>query len=55
MPNIIYADIESFITKVEECANNPKKTSILKIVEDIPCRYSLSTIWAFDHAVNKHT
>ena len=31
MPNIIYADIESFITKVEECANNPKKTSILKI------------------------
>ena len=26
-----------------------------KIGEHIPCRYSLSTNWTFDHIENKHT
>ena len=26
-----------------------------KIGEHIPCRFSMSTIWAFDHVENKHT
>ena len=26
-----------------------------KIDDHIPCRYSLSTNWAFDHIENKHT
>ena len=33
MSYIIYADIESFVKKVDEYANNPKKFSIRKIGE----------------------
>ena len=29
--------------------------STTKISEHIPCGYSMSTIWAFDHIENKHT
>ena len=29
--------------------------STTKIGEHIPCGYSMSTIWAFDHIENKHT
>ena len=28
--------------------------STTKISEHIPCGYSMSTIWAFDHIENKH-
>ena len=31
MPCIIYADIESLIRKIDGCANNPEKSSTLKI------------------------
>ena len=55
MPYIIYADIESLIKKIDGCTNNPEKSSTTKIAEDIPCRYSMSTIWAFDPMENKHT
>ena len=52
---IIYADTESLIRKKDACANNPEKSSTTKIVEHIPCGYSMLTIWGFDHIENKHT
>ena len=55
MPYIIYADIESLIKKKVGCANNPESSSTTKIVEHIPCGYSISTILAFDNIENKHT
>ena len=55
MPYIIYADIESLIRKIWGCANNPEKSSTTKIGEHIPCGYSISTIWRFDHIEDKHT
>ena len=48
MPDI-YADLESLIRKIDECANNPKKFSTTKLTKHIPCRYTMSTIWAFDN------
>ena len=47
MSCIIYADIESLIRKIDRCANNPEKSSKMKIGQHIPCRYSVSTIWEF--------
>ena len=52
---IIYADMESFIKKVDGCANNPENFPTTKIGEHIPCGYSMSTIWAFNDIENKHT
>ena len=37
MPYIIYADNESLIKKIDGCANNPEKSSTIKIGEHIPC------------------
>ena len=55
MPYIIYANIESLIRKIDECANNPKKSSTMKIDKHITCGYSTSTIWGFDHIENKNS
>ena len=55
MPYIIYADIESLIKKLDGYASNPENSSATYIGEHIPCGYSMSTIWAFDHIGNKHT
>ena len=55
MPYIIYADMESLIKKIDGCANDPENSSTTNIGEHIPCGYSISTIWAFDHIENKHT
>ena len=44
MPYIIYTDIESVIKKIDGCANNPENSSTAKIVERIPCGYSMATI-----------
>ena len=55
MSYIIYVDTESLIKKTGGCGNNPENSSIRKIGEHIPCLYSISTIWAFDHIENKHT
>ena len=52
---IIYVDMKSFIEKIDECATNPKNSSAKKIVEHIPCRYSISTTLAFNNIENKHT
>ena len=49
MPCIIYVDTESLIKKLDGCGNIPDNSSATKIVEHIPCGYSMSTIWAFDH------
>ena len=54
VPCIIYADIEPLIRKIDGCANDPENFSTTKIGEHIPCRYSMSTIRAFDHIENKH-
>ena len=43
------------LKKIDGCANNPENLSTTKIGENIPCRYSMSTIWAFDHIKKKHT
>ena len=55
MPYIIYADLESFIKKIDACANNLEKSSTTKIGKHIPSKYSMSRIWTFDHIANKHT
>ena len=55
MSYIIYADIKSLIKKLDECASNLQNSSTRKISEHIPCRYSISTIWAFDNIENSHT
>ena len=44
IPYIIHADIESLIKKVDGCGNNIENSSATKISENIPCRYSKSTI-----------
>ena len=55
IPYIIHADIESLTEKIDGCAHNPEKSSTSEIGEHIPCGYSVSTIWAFDHIENKYT
>ena len=55
MPNILYADIESLIIKIDGLAYNPENSSTTKIGQHIPFGYSMSTIWAFDHTEDKHT
>ena len=55
MPHIIYADIESLIRRIDGFSNNPEKASTRKIGKNIPCGYSISTIWEFVHIEDKHT
>ena len=55
MSYIIFANIKSLIKKINECANNPEKSSATKLGEDIPCGYSMSAIFDFDNTENKHT
>ena len=38
-PCIIYADLKSLIKIIDNCKNNPEKSSTLKTGEYIPCRY----------------
>ena len=54
-PFIIYADLESFIKKIDNCKNNSEKSSTTKIGEHIPRGYSISTIWAFDDTESKYS
>ena len=44
-----YADLECLVKRIEGSANNPQKSSLIKIGEHIPCRYSMSIIWGFKH------
>ena len=41
IPYIISADIESLIKKIDNCKNNPDKSSTTKIGNHIPCQYSI--------------
>ena len=43
-----------YLKKIDGCGNNSENSSATKIGEHIPCRYSMSTIRAFDHMENKH-
>ena len=52
VPYIVNADIESFVKKIDGCANNPENYSTTKRGEHIPCGCSMST---FDHIEYKHT
>ena len=54
-PCIIYVDHEFLIEKIDSCKNNPEKSSITKIGENIPCWYSMSTICPFDSLKNKYS
>ena len=54
LPYIIYAYVESLIRKIDGRENNSEKSSTTKIGEHIPCWYSMSTIWRFDHMEEKH-
>ena len=48
MPYIIYADIESFIKKIDGRANNPEKSwTTTKIGYHIPYGYSMPTISSY--------
>ena len=53
MSYLIYSDTESLIRKIDECANNPENSSTAKLGENIPCGYTMSTVWTFDHIGNK--
>ena len=54
LPSIIYADLEFLIKNVDWCQHNLGKSSTTKVVQHIPCRYSVSTIWTFDGIQNKY-
>ena len=49
MPYLTYTVIDSLIKKIDGYVSNPEKSSTTKLGEHIPCEYSMSTIWAFDH------
>ena len=55
MPCIIYADIEPLIRKIDRCTKNPENSSTTKLGKQIPCGYSMSSVWAFGHIENKLT
>ena len=40
---------------IDRCGKNPEHFSLTKIGEHIPCGYSISEIWGFDHIENKPT
>ena len=42
-PCIIYADLKSLIKKIDNCKNNPEKSSATKMGEHIPCGYLILT------------
>ena len=50
-PYIIYADMDSLIKEIDDCANNPENSSTTKIGQHIPCGCSVS-IWTFHHMEN---
>ena len=52
--SVTYADLESFIKRIDGCKSNFKKQSTTKIGEHISCGYSMSTRWAFNGKENKY-
>ena len=52
---IIHNDLEFLIKKIDGSGDNPEKSSASKIGENVPCGYSMATVWAFDNIENKHS
>ena len=52
-PFVIHADLECLIEKIDECKNNPKKSSTTKVSEYILSGFSMSTISSFRSMENK--
>ena len=50
---IIHVDLESLLGKMNNCHNNPKKSSTTKINKHTPSSYSLFTNCSFDTIKNK--
>ena len=55
MAYIIYVDMESLIKRIDGRAINQENFSTTKVGEHVPCGYSMSTIWGFDHIENERT
>ena len=53
VPFIIYFDLESLLEKINNCHNNPEKSSKTKINKHKPSGYSLFTKYSFDTTKNK--
>ena len=58
-PSIIYADLEYLIKRIDgwiilKIKKNSEKSFTTKVDENIPCGYSVSTMWIFDVIENKH-
>ena len=43
--SIIHANCESLIKRIGGCKNNFELSSTTKVCEQVPCGYSMSTIW----------
>ena len=52
VPFIIYADLESLLEKINNCHNNPEKSSTIKINKHTPSGYPLLTHCSFDTTKN---
>ena len=52
-PFIIYSDLESLLERINNCYNNPEKSSTVKINLHTACGYSLFTHCTFDTTKNK--
>ena len=52
-PFIIYADLEFFTEKSNECNKNPENLSTAKISEHIPSGFYMSTISSFKSIENQ--
>lgn len=50
----IYAYLESFIKETHICKNNPEKSSITKVSENIPSYFSIFTISSVRDIEIKH-
>ena len=44
-----------WLKTIDNCNNNPENFSTTKLGEHILCRYSMSTLWAFNNVGNKHS
>ena len=52
-PFVTHADMESLLVKIDNCQNNPEKTSTVKINSHRPSGFPMFTHWPFDVMKNK--
>ena len=53
VPFIIYADIERIIERIDECKNNPEKSSTTKVSDHIPSGFLMCTLCSLRSTGNK--